>query len=102
METMTKLTKSPSTDSIEALADFWDSHDLTDFEDGLEEVSEPVFMRQVDPVVPLELPDKELAAIKRIAQEQHTDYTTLMRDWVLEKLYYTEMMRRVTKEFQAQ
>lgn len=31
------------TESIQELAQFWDSHDLTDFADELEEVSEPVF-----------------------------------------------------------
>jgi hypothetical protein len=35
--------KIPETDSVEELARFWDTHDLTDFEDELEEVSEPVF-----------------------------------------------------------
>jgi hypothetical protein len=33
----------PKTTSIEELAQFWDTHDLTDFEDELEEVTEPVF-----------------------------------------------------------
>jgi hypothetical protein len=37
-----KTPKLPQTDSIEELARFWDSHDLTDFEDQLEEVTEPV------------------------------------------------------------
>ena len=36
-------TNIPQTDSIQELADFWDTHDLTDFEDELEEVTEPVF-----------------------------------------------------------
>jgi hypothetical protein len=33
----------PKTDSIQELAQFWDTHDLTDSEDELEEVTEPVF-----------------------------------------------------------
>ena len=33
--------KIPETDSIRELASFWDTHDLTDFEDQLEEVTEP-------------------------------------------------------------
>lgn len=37
--------KIPQTDSIEELARFCDTHDLTDFEDQLEEVTEPVFER---------------------------------------------------------
>lgn len=36
----------PQTDSIKKLAEFWDSHDLTDFEEQLEEVTEKVFERQ--------------------------------------------------------
>jgi hypothetical protein len=40
MKTHIKL---PQTDSIEELARFWDTHDLTAFEDQLEEVTEPVF-----------------------------------------------------------
>ena len=36
----------PQTDSIQELAHFWDIHDVTDFEDELEEMSEPVFKRQ--------------------------------------------------------
>jgi len=33
----------PDTDSIEELARFWDTHDLTDFEDQMEEVTEHPF-----------------------------------------------------------
>ncbi len=40
-----KESKLPKTDSIQELAEFWDTHDLTDFEDELEEVIEPVFVR---------------------------------------------------------
>lgn len=35
----------PQTDSIRELAEFWDTHDVTDFDDQLEEVLEPVFER---------------------------------------------------------
>ena len=38
-----KREKLPQIDSIEELAHFWDTHDLTTFEDDLEEVVEPVF-----------------------------------------------------------
>jgi len=36
----------PKTDSIEELARFWDTHDLTEFEDPLDEVTEPLFEAQ--------------------------------------------------------
>ena len=35
----------PITDSIEELAQFWDTHDVTDYESELVEVTEPVFVR---------------------------------------------------------
>lgn len=41
-----KTRKLPQTDSIQELARFWDTHDLTEFEDKLEEVTEPVFGRR--------------------------------------------------------
>jgi hypothetical protein len=40
--------KIPQNDSIEELAKFWDTHDITDFEEELEEVSEPGFDRGGD------------------------------------------------------
>ncbi len=49
-----KKSKLPKTDSIQELAVFWDSHDLTDFEDELEEVTEPVFVRGTAIKVPLQ------------------------------------------------
>jgi hypothetical protein len=41
----------PNSDSIHELAQFWDSHDLTDFEDQLEEVTEPIFERKPETVI---------------------------------------------------
>jgi hypothetical protein len=40
--------KAAEADSIEELARFWDTHDLTNFADQLEEVTEPVFRRCSD------------------------------------------------------
>ena len=45
--------KIPQTDSIQEFAKFWDTHDLTDFEDQLEEVTENVF--EAETVVPIRL-----------------------------------------------
>jgi hypothetical protein len=46
MERKMKTTEAlPQTDSIQELAKFWETHDLTDFENDLEEVAEPIFKR---------------------------------------------------------
>lgn len=77
----------PQTDSIEELARFWDTHDLTDFEDQMEEVSEPVFERET--AVTLHLRPEEAEAVKKIATSQGIPDATLIHQWVREKLQRT-------------
>lgn len=79
----------PRTDSIEALAKFWDTHDLTDFEERLEEVQEPVFERRAEETVTIHLPAPEVEAVKRLAKAKGIMPTTLIREWVLEKLHHS-------------
>ena len=79
-----KKTKLPKTDSIQDLAEFWDTHDLTDFEDELEEVKEPVFVRRTTIKVPLQ--PSEVKAIEQIAQAKGVSRENLIRTWVLQKI----------------
>jgi len=74
----------PKTDSIEELAKFWDHHDLTDFEDELEEVAEPVFVRAKPIQVRLESDDAK--KVQRIAKSKGVSAGELVRAWVLQKL----------------
>jgi len=77
--------KIPQTDSVQELAQFWDAHDLTDFEDQLEESTEPVFEREA--VVRVRLQPKEVEAVKEVARLRGIDYLDLIREWVLEKVH---------------
>jgi hypothetical protein len=79
-------TKIPQTDSIQELAQFWQTHDVTDFDDELEEVSEPVFERIQETVLTIQLPIQEAELIRRIAKSKGIEQTTLVRQWVLEKI----------------
>jgi len=79
--------KIPQTDSIQEVANFWDTHDLTDFEAELEEVTEPVFERETE--VRIHLPSKEAEAIQSIAKSRGVDSAALIREWVLEKVQPT-------------
>jgi hypothetical protein len=45
MEETMRNQRITETDSIQELAAFWDTHDLTNFEDQSEEVAEPIFVR---------------------------------------------------------
>ena len=73
------------TDSIQELAEFWDKHDLTDFEDELEEVTEPVFEQAT--VIPLNLESEEAEAVRRIAEAKGIAAAELISGWVREKLH---------------
>jgi hypothetical protein len=79
-----KKSRLPKTDSIKKLAEFWDSHDLTDFEDVLEEVAEPVFVRSTAIKVPLEALEAE--AVERMAQAKGISPEQLVRVWLLQKV----------------
>ena len=74
----------PQTDSIQELARFWDTHDLTNFEDELEEVTEPVFEREA--VVKVQLEPEEIEALNEIAKAKRVASGDLIREWVLEKI----------------
>ncbi len=74
----------PKTDSIQELAHFWDTHDLTDFEDELEEVNESVFELGTQLLVPLE--PGELGALSALAKSRDTSPVNLIREWLIERL----------------
>ena len=78
--------KIPFTDSIDELARFWDSHDLTDFSDQFEEVTGPVFARRTGTNVTVRLRPAEARAVRRVAKTKRIREATLIRRWVIEKL----------------
>ena len=79
-----KTSKLPSTDSIQELAQFWTTHDLTDFEVELEEVTDPVFGGADS--IRLQLHSRDAKAIRRLAESKGVSQAELVRQWVLQKL----------------
>jgi predicted DNA binding CopG/RHH family protein len=77
--------KIPQFDSIQEMAQFWDTHDLTDFTDELEEVAEPVFERKK--AIQVRLEPQEAQAVQQIAQSTGMDSADLIRQWIIEKLH---------------
>jgi hypothetical protein len=100
LEEEMKSQRIPNIDSIEELASFWDSHDLTDFEDQLEEVQEPVFVRRKESTVAVALTPKEAQALSRLAQSEGIEETKLVRKWVREKLHSSSLKRPPNKALQ--
>ena len=78
--------KIPQIDSIQELAAFWDTHDLTELEDQLEVVGGTVFERQAE-LVAVHLQPTEIEAVKRIADLKGIGCDALIREWVIEKLH---------------
>ena len=58
----------PKTDSIEELAKFWETHDLADFEEDLEEADEVVFVRPTGTSPTIDLQPIDAQRLKRIAR----------------------------------
>ena len=90
-----KKSKPPRRASIQKLAEFWDTHDLTDFEHELEEVSEPTFVRSAAIKVPLE--SREVKAIEKLAHAKGVSREELVRTWVLQQLPSQRNGRRATR-----
>lgn len=74
----------PQTDSIQELADFWQTHDLTDFETQLEVVESP--FSGAATTIKLQLQPQEVAAVEQVARSRGLDAEALIREWVLEKV----------------
>ena len=95
-----KSQRIPNTDSIEELAKFWDTHDLTDFEDQLEELRGSVFKRRKESTVAIDLTAKEAHELKRLAESEGTQETTLVRRWVRQKLRESSTAKPPNKPLQ--
>jgi predicted phosphatase len=84
MDQPMNASKLPQTDSIQELARFWDTHDLTDFPEELEEVSGLVFERETS--IEVRLKPQEADILKHLAQSKGVDFEDLIHQWVVEKI----------------
>jgi hypothetical protein len=82
-----KRPKLPKTDSIEELAKFWDTHDVTEFEAQMEEVREPVFVRAKGTTLSIRLEPLEAQHLKEIAGSKGVNEATILRQWIVERLH---------------
>jgi predicted DNA binding CopG/RHH family protein len=87
MEKPMSTPRLPKTDSIRELADFWDTHDVTEFEAELEEVNERVFERDAD--ITIRLPADDANAVHAMARSRGIGDSELIREWVLDRLHAT-------------
>jgi len=79
--------KLPKFSNDQEEAEFWSTHDATKFLDQ----SEPVDVKFVDARPPrtriaLQLDPATIDELKTVARHKGTDYQTLVRSWVIERL----------------
>jgi len=77
----------PQSDSIQELASFWDTHDVTDFAEDLEVVRVPVFERSTDITVHLETGDAQV--VREMARSRGVQVSDLIREWVRDRIHAT-------------
>jgi hypothetical protein len=70
-------------------------HDLTDFEDQLEEIAEPVYVRGA--AIKVHLQPREAKALEKMAQSKGVSGEDLVRGWVLEKIAPRNASRRTRR-----
>ena len=80
------MSKIPKTDSVTELARFWDTHDVMEFEDELEEVRESVFDREDHTVMRVRLQPEEAEALRRLTPSKGVKDAELVAEWFSEKL----------------
>ncbi|MCU0913322.1 MAG: BrnA antitoxin family protein [Planctomycetes bacterium] len=80
------MSQIPVINSIEELAKFWDTHDVTDFAGELEEVREPAFERGAEAVVHIRLDSAQAQALRRMARARGMEAAKLVEEWVNERL----------------
>ena len=80
-----KQSRIPEFKTIEEEAEFWDTHDLTDYWDEFK----PVKVRFADQLfdrVTIPVDADTLAQLEALAREEELNATVLVRRWVLERL----------------
>jgi hypothetical protein len=86
MEEIMKRSAIPNTDSLAELARFWDCHELTDFSDELEEVTEPVFAASAETSLRIPLRPAEARHLSELAKSKGVKQSTIVRRWIAQKI----------------
>ncbi len=79
----------PRFSSDEEFAEWVETHDLSEYMDSFEVVTEKIKVRRTreKQSVGLDLNRRDLDAIKRLAKTRGIPYKTLIQNWLIEKLH---------------
>ncbi|MBM3145281.1 MAG: hypothetical protein FJ010_09985 [Chloroflexi bacterium] len=80
------MNRIPQFSSLEEMEAFWQANSPLDFEDELEEIVEPVFVRAN--TIEVILQPQEIESVTKLADVQGLAKEELVRQWVREKLQF--------------
>ncbi len=80
-----RKSKIPEFETLEEAAEFWDTHDSTEFEDEFEEV-EIKFVRPLQHAIELDVDTPLLDALFAFARAHGVPFDELVRRWIAEGL----------------
>jgi predicted DNA binding CopG/RHH family protein len=84
---MRKVKHIPKFKSEAEEARFWDTHSVTDYLHELKEVHNVKFPRPRKRLISMRLEDNQIKSLKQVAATKGLGYLTLMRMWIIERLY---------------
>jgi predicted DNA binding CopG/RHH family protein len=71
--------------SEDEIAEFWETHDVSDYWDRMEEVKEKFIVRPKK-AISMRLDEKTITQLKVISRRKGIGYQTLIRMWIKERL----------------
>jgi len=83
---MEKQIKIPEFKTLTEMADFWDTHSLTEFEDHLVEVKEPIFEHLRDRRITVTLDEEHYQRLQVIAEHEQLSPVSLVNEWVIQQI----------------
>jgi len=78
--------KIPEFQALEEMANFWDTHDVTDFENEMQEVHEPIFDGMNNNIISLALTSDYYAKLKNIAELRKLNIISLVNKWIVDNI----------------
>jgi hypothetical protein len=82
-----RASKIPVFNSIEEEAEFWDTHDSTDFEDEFEDVDDVEFVGVISRgYASMRMDDETLDELQKCAEAKHVALPDLLYTWIEERL----------------
>jgi len=79
---MEKIINIPEFDTLQDMAQFWDTHEITDFEAQLQEVREPIFDYLNRRSLIIHLAPDQYTILQRLAEQEQQEPGTLIQDVV--------------------